>query len=108
VIAGERPLAAWTGVVHRSRLGRDLRARAALVEAFFGADRPAVERFFVDNPAVLRAGCRHFAGIPQHGVDLATTAVHAAPTLLRALSRRAREEALARLPGLPSRERPPS
>ena len=108
VIAGERPLAAWTEVVHRSRLGRDLRARSALVETFFGADRPEVERFFLDNPAVLRAGCRHFAGIPQDGIDLAAAALHAAPLLLRSISRRAREVALARLQVLPFWEKPPS
>jgi menaquinone-9 beta-reductase len=108
VIAGERPLAGWTEVVHRSRLGRDLRARSALVETFFGADRPAVERFFLGHSAVLRAGCRHFAGIPQDRVDLALTALHAAPTLLKALARRARETALGRLAALPCCEKPPS
>lgn len=108
VVAGEVPLSAWTEVVRRSRLGRDLRARTALVETFFGADRPAMEQLFVEHPAVLRAGCRHFAGLPQDRIDLAAAAVHALPPLLAALSRRAQKAALAYLPALPCAEKPPS
>lgn len=108
VLRGERALGEWTEVVHRSRLGRDLRARSALVETFFGDDRPAVEAFFLDHPAVLRAGCRHFAGLPQDRIDLAAAALHAAPLLLSALSRRARESALGWLLALPCWEEPPS
>jgi menaquinone-9 beta-reductase len=108
VIAGRRPLEAWTEVVHQSRLGRDLRARTALVETFFGADRPAIERLFIAHPAVLRAGCRHFAGLPQQRTDLAAAAIHAFPALLRALSRRAHHAVLSRFPALPCAEKPPS
>ncbi len=67
-----------------------------------------MERFFLDNPAVLRAGCRHFAGLPQDRIDLAAAALHAAPVLARSLSRRARAIASARLPALPCCEKPPS
>ncbi|MEP7123874.1 MAG: FAD-dependent monooxygenase [Byssovorax sp.] len=108
VIAGERPLDDWTEVVHASRLGRDLRARSALVETFFGADRPAMERLFTAHPAVLRAGCRHFAGLPQPPFDLASTALAAAPALLASFSRRAWKTALSRLPALLRAEKPPS
>lgn len=108
VLAGARPLEHWTEVVHRSRLGRDLRARSALVETFFGADRPAIERLFLDHPAVLRAGCRHFAGLPQAPLDLGSTAIHALPPLFRSLSRRARRATLSRFPALVCAGKPPS
>ncbi len=108
VLAGEGSLDRWTEVVHRSRLGRDLRARSALVETFFGADRPAIERLFLDHPAVLRAGCRHFAGLPQAPFDLGSTAIHALPPLFRSLSRRARGATLARFPALVCAGKPPS
>ena len=108
VLAGKRPLDDWTRVVHRSRLGRDLRARSALVETFFGVDRPAIERLFLSHPAVLRAGCRHFGGLPPDRIDLAATAIHAFPPLLRSLSRRARAAALSCLPASPCAEKPPS
>jgi flavin-dependent dehydrogenase len=107
VLAGKRPLDDWTRVVHDSRLGRDLRARAALVDTFFGADRPAIERLFTDHPAVLRAGCRHFAGLPADRIDLAVTALHALSPLALSLSRRARAAA-ACLPTSFSPEKPPS
>ena len=108
VLAGKRPLHDWTEVVHGSRLGRDLRARSALVETFFGADRPAIERLFTAHPAVLRVGCRHFAGLPQEPFDLVATAVVASPALVASLSRRALKTVRSRFPTLPCAEKPPS
>jgi flavin-dependent dehydrogenase len=60
----------WTSIVHRSRLGVDLRLRRRLVQTFFGPRRPHMERLLLD-PAALRCGGRHFGAIRQDARELA-------------------------------------
>jgi flavin-dependent dehydrogenase len=52
---------AWTDVLARSRLARDLRIRTRFAHLFYGPERPSVERFFAHSPDALHVGCQHFA-----------------------------------------------
>lgn len=52
----------WGERVARSRLGRDLRLRVALVPRLFGRRRDALELAVAGEPALLRAAMRYFAG----------------------------------------------
>jgi menaquinone-9 beta-reductase len=58
---------AWTDVLARSRLARDLRIRTRFAHLFYGPERPSVERFFTHAPDALHVGCQHFAA---QGYDL--------------------------------------
>jgi menaquinone-9 beta-reductase len=71
-------LAGWQGVFGRSRLGWDLLARRLLLRQVFGADRDATESALAGNAALMRVGCRHWAGLPQPLVETAGTVMSAA------------------------------
>jgi flavin-dependent dehydrogenase len=76
-------LSRWTGVVHRSRLGVDLRARRRLVRTFFGRRRTAMEDLLL-NEAALRCGGRHFGALRQDPVEVARIALRLAKVWLSA------------------------
>jgi menaquinone-9 beta-reductase len=71
----------WTAVVHRSRLGVDLRLRRRLVHAFFGPHRPSMERLLLD-PIALRCGGRHFGALRHDPTELARSMVRIGATWL--------------------------
>ncbi len=54
----------WTRTVHRRHVGVDLRFRSLGVPLFYGAYRPPVEQFLLNNPQFVQVGLRHFAGKP--------------------------------------------
>lgn len=54
----------WTSRVHASRLGKDLRLRAAVFPRYFGSMRGPVERYVLGVPAFLEAGMQYFGGKP--------------------------------------------
>jgi menaquinone-9 beta-reductase len=70
VLRGRETVWRWTSLVHRSRLGIDLRLRRRLVRTFFGRRRAQLERVLLD-PRALRAGARHFCAAPHDAGDLA-------------------------------------
>jgi len=58
-LAGRAVVDAWTGVVQRSRLGRDLALRALLTGLAYGPQRALAERT-ICLPGALELACRHF------------------------------------------------
>jgi len=62
VVEQGRDLSDWQRVVHRSRVGRDLRIRRSLVGPFFGRRRRRTERILARSPDLLLAAAEHFAG----------------------------------------------
>ncbi len=81
VLARREELAGWTGHLHRSRLGVDLRLRRRLVRAFFGPSRPAMEQLLL-NPVSLRCGGRHFGALRHDPGELARSALRVGATWL--------------------------
>lgn len=71
VDAGDARLAGWDAVVHGSRLGRDLRVRAALASLLYGPNRIAYEGALTYRPELVSAGCRHFGGFEPRKRELA-------------------------------------
>jgi flavin-dependent dehydrogenase len=65
VLRGDASVESWSGVVRRSRLGRDLFIRERLVREFYGARRPHLEHVLVADDNFLIAGCRHFGALPM-------------------------------------------
>jgi flavin-dependent dehydrogenase len=65
----------WSEVVRRSRLRRDLSVRTRLVRSFYGASRPAMERFALSCPSAVHLGCQHFADRPFDRLKLAEVAL---------------------------------
>ena len=61
VAAGNAAMSAWTHVLSRSRVGLDLRLRARAARALYGPSRMAIEELLA-TPAMMRIGCRMFAG----------------------------------------------
>ncbi|HXX69765.1 MAG TPA: NAD(P)/FAD-dependent oxidoreductase [Polyangiaceae bacterium] len=72
---GAVDLAGWNATVRRSRLARDLRARARFVPIFYGPRRFALQRFFVASPSALSIGARHFGARPQRWPEIGEIAV---------------------------------
>lgn len=60
--SGELAFADWAKTVRSSKVGRDLLARTAGTALFYGAPRPALERYVLDTPEFVRVGLQHFAG----------------------------------------------
>lgn len=54
----------WSARVKGSRLGKDLRLRAAMFPRYFGSMRGPVERYILGVPAFLEAGMQYFGGKP--------------------------------------------
>jgi menaquinone-9 beta-reductase len=52
----------WYDEIRGTMIGRDLLARTLGVPLFYGAPRPAVERFVLETPELLKVGLQHFAG----------------------------------------------
>jgi flavin-dependent dehydrogenase len=101
----------WTATVGASRLGRDLRLRAAFFERYYENPlRDPIERYVLSGPAILRAGLRYFGGKPVSRADrlraLASAALFAPRVGLRALAREVARAAIARAALSPAR-RPP-
>lgn len=71
VLQGRARAEDWNEVLRRSRLYRDLSRRLRFARGFFGPKRERVERLFLGNPSLLKAGSRYFAGLPQRPGDLA-------------------------------------
>jgi flavin-dependent dehydrogenase len=108
----------WTARVSASRLGQDLRIRAAFLERYYAKNakskdrsqntkpkidlRDPIERYVLTGPAFLRAGLRYFGGKPIGRVErlraLASAALFAPQVGLRALARPLARAALARFP----------
>jgi flavin-dependent dehydrogenase len=82
VLRQQEEVTRWTGVVHASRLGLDLRARRRLVRTFFGRRRAAIESLLLREEA-LRAGGRHFGALPQRPAEVARVAMGIARVWLR-------------------------
>lgn len=87
----------WQVEVQRSRLAWDLRMRGRFVPLFYGPQRRALQRFFVESSSALSVGARHFGAGGQRWrevVDVAARGlVHAAgfgleSVLARTLNRR--------------------
>jgi len=84
VLAGRAVLPSWTDVVHRSRLGWDLRKRTRVLPYFFGNLRAPAERFMVGSGgSPLRTGIRHFAAQRHSRADIAVSALGAGAHWLR-------------------------
>jgi flavin-dependent dehydrogenase len=62
--ANELEFTDWSKAVRSSKVGRDLIARTALTSLFYGAPRPAIERYVLDTPEFVRLGLQHFGGKP--------------------------------------------
>jgi flavin-dependent dehydrogenase len=92
--AGDLRMADWSLVIRSSRMGKDLRARAALVPRFFGPMRDPVERYVLGVPAFLEAGMQYFGGKAVSRAALARAAaacaVHGARLGLERLARAAK------------------
>jgi flavin-dependent dehydrogenase len=91
----------WTARVGASRLGRDLRLRAAFFDRYYENPlRDPIERYVLSGPAILRAGLRYFGGKPVTRADrlraLASAALFAPRVGLRALAREIARAAIAR------------
>lgn len=52
----------FSGALRRSRVGIDLRIRAAATGVVYGRTRPALERWITHSQALARAGMAYFAG----------------------------------------------
>lgn len=87
-LGGDIRVEAWTDIVRRSRLGRDLRIREHLVREFYGVRRPELEDVLVADDSFLRAGCGHFGALPMEpayvAVALARLGVYFARGILSA------------------------
>lgn len=60
----------YTARVRASRLGRDLRLRAAFFDRYYESPlRDPIERYILTGPAILRAGLRYFGGKPVTRAD---------------------------------------
>lgn len=92
--AGDLSMDDWGLVIRSSRLGKDLRVRAALVPRFFGPLRDPVERYVLGVPAFLEAGMQYFGGKAISRAALARVAaaglVHAARLGLERLEKATR------------------
>ncbi|NUQ79502.1 MAG: NAD(P)/FAD-dependent oxidoreductase [Polyangiaceae bacterium] len=81
----------YTGLVRASRLGRDLRLRAAFLDRYYESPlRDGIERYILTGPPILRAGLRYFGGKPVPRADrlksLASAALFAPRIGLRAIA----------------------
>ncbi len=47
-----------------TRLYRDLRIRERFARHYYGVERDAIDRFFVESDAAIHVGCQHFANEP--------------------------------------------
>lgn len=94
-------LAGWNDAIRASRLGLDLRARAAFFERYYRSPlRDPFERYVVTGPAFLGAVLRYFGGKPVPRPDklraLASAALFVPRAGLPALLREAARAALRR------------
>jgi flavin-dependent dehydrogenase len=64
----------WHEALLRSRLARDLRLRARILDLYHGPWRDDIERFFADCPEALVIGARHFAALPANWLDVGQVA----------------------------------
>jgi len=71
-------LARWQRTADRGRLGWDLWVRNRLLAQLYGGGRPRAENALAGNDALLAAGCRHWAGLPQPAAALAAAGSRAA------------------------------
>jgi flavin-dependent dehydrogenase len=78
VLRREADVADWAKLFGASRLARDLRIRQRVVRHFYGASRPAVERFVLESEDFLYVGCQHFAAQPYDMMKLAGVVVRLA------------------------------
>jgi menaquinone-9 beta-reductase len=70
-IAGTRSLKTWPSAFKRTRLGLDLRFRMRSFAPFYGAAQTDVFALLENAPALLEAGARYFAALPQKPRTLA-------------------------------------
>ena len=89
---GELSFAGWPDELRRSRVGLDLRLRAAFLPWLYGRPRPLVEGWVGSSPDLALAGMRYFAGdrVPRARLGSAawTLGAVAARAGLAATSRR--------------------
>jgi flavin-dependent dehydrogenase len=74
----------WKRVLSRSRVGIDLRARAAAVQLVYGGGRAACEKWVTSSSAIAQAGMHYFAGTRVPRAALARAALDLAAAFLRA------------------------
>jgi menaquinone-9 beta-reductase len=86
--AGDYGFTDWRRVLGRSRVGIDLRARAAAVQLVYGGGRPALERWVTTSQAIARAGMHYFAGLRVSRRDLGRASVDLARAFGEAWSRK--------------------
>jgi flavin-dependent dehydrogenase len=82
VIPAGGAIDAWTSRVRGSRLARDLSARVRGVAAFYGPQRPRIERFLTSCPDAMHVGNQHFGGLPIDRARLVRVGMRAAAAAL--------------------------
>jgi flavin-dependent dehydrogenase len=60
-----------------TRLYRDLRIRERFARRYYGPQRNAIDRFFVESDAAIHVGCQHFANEPYDRLKLAEAGARA-------------------------------
>jgi menaquinone-9 beta-reductase len=75
-IAGAKSLPTWPQAFRRTRLGLDLRFRMRSFAPFYGAAQTDVFTLLEQCPALLDAGARYFAALPQKPSALASPIAH--------------------------------
>jgi flavin-dependent dehydrogenase len=71
-----------------TRLFRDLRIRERFARHYYGAERNAIDRFFVESDAAIHVGCQHFANEPYAPMKLIEAGGRAAAHGVAALTER--------------------